>query len=413
MATDARAPGAPGPTPDGKAAYQLSFAGTAIAGAAALIGLINQGRTEPGVATGAPVVVAVLGLLVSGWAVARRPKDSAVLGLAAATALLGYLATPGGWTALRTWSVPPGAWDGIGIMMWVMFLVAGAAAVLLLLPRTLQRVAVSLFVLYHFAGILSAITSPPPTPWLTAQGWVRLFRPHLEFCYVNNAYQFYSPQPGPANILWFCIKGEDGQAVWLKIPRRSEVLDPLGVEYFRRLSLTERANQNVMLPTGPPEEMQVRRLGLREIYPPHPEFPLYQQYRMPNEHSRQIIASYARYVASTYGTGREGVPVKSVMVYLVQHRMRSQREFAERLDPFHPTTYLPYFVGEFDAEGTFKSQNDPLLYWVVPILNDPSERDPTDPSLPCPVWRSTAPPEHLRNYVKRHAQVDVDPFAAP
>ena len=47
-------------------------------------------------------------------------------------------------------------------------------------------------------GLANAITSPPATPWLTTQTWVRLFRPHLEFCYVNNAYQFYSPQPGPA-----------------------------------------------------------------------------------------------------------------------------------------------------------------------------------------------------------------------
>ena len=79
------------------------------------------------------------------------------------------------------------------------------------LSPTGQRIAFSLLVLYHFAGIFSAITSPPPTPWLTGQFWARVFRPHLEFSYVNNAYQFYSPQPGPAQVLWFCITGTDGQ----------------------------------------------------------------------------------------------------------------------------------------------------------------------------------------------------------
>ena len=139
--------------------------------------------------TPVPAVVAVnagvAGMLLAGLAVARRPKDSLTLALASATALLAGLATHP-------------EWDSVRLMQWVMAGVAGAVAVLVLLPQTAQRVAVSLFVLYHFAGILSAITSPHPQPWMTAQLWSRVFRPHLEFCYVNNAYQFYSPQPGPA-----------------------------------------------------------------------------------------------------------------------------------------------------------------------------------------------------------------------
>ena len=39
---------------------------------------------------------------------------------------------------------------------------AAIAAGLIRAPQTVQRLAVSLFVLYHFCGILSAITSPPP-----------------------------------------------------------------------------------------------------------------------------------------------------------------------------------------------------------------------------------------------------------
>src|SRR5262249_10838679 len=144
-----------------------------------------------------------------------------------------------------------------------------------------------LFVLYHFCGILSAITSPDPMPWLTAQLWTRVFRPHLEFCYVNNAYQFYSPQPGPAQVLWFCITDEENNQHWLKIPRRDEVLDPLGVESFRRLPLTERANQNVPTPLGPPRELLDLRRSYLEIIPWHPELLDLQQFRMPNEHGRQ------------------------------------------------------------------------------------------------------------------------------
>jgi hypothetical protein len=321
-------------------------------------------------------VLGVLGMLVAGFAIMRRPRDSAVLLAAALTAGCAGLATHPNW-------------DSVRLMQWVMAGVALAVALILLLPPTGQRVAVSLALLFHFAGILSAITSPAPTPWLTAQLWARVFRPHLEFCYVNNAYQFYSPQPGPAQVLWFCIVGTDDQQRWLKIPRRSEMLDPLAVEYFRRLSLTERANQNLALPTGPPEAVfQQRRAVVHEI-PLQPELWPARQYRAPNEHARQLLAGYARHVAREIGSGRPGVAVRSVKVYLTQHRMLTQKEFAQGKDPYDKDTYWPFFVGEFTPDGELNNPYDPLLYWIVPIIKTPEGE--------------------YKNYVTVHA--GSDPFA--
>ena len=65
---------------------------------------------------------------------------------------------------------------------------------------------------FHFAGILSAITSPPPTPPVTDQYWRRVAREYLMFAYMNNAYQFYSPDPGPACELWVCFEYDTGNA---------------------------------------------------------------------------------------------------------------------------------------------------------------------------------------------------------
>src|SRR4051794_35115868 len=198
MAIDTRAPAPFGASTDGRSVYRLAGTGVAIGAVALVFGLVGADAV-PRAALAAPdaretpflaiagAMLAVVGLLVAGAAAARRPKDSAVLGLAAAAAALAFFATHKEWDAIR-------------IMMIVMAWVAAVAAVLVRLPQTAQRVAVSVLVLFHFAGILTAITSPPETPWLTAQLWARIFRPHLEFCYVNNAYQFYSPQPGPANV---------------------------------------------------------------------------------------------------------------------------------------------------------------------------------------------------------------------
>lgn len=385
MASAARPPGVLGLSPELWCVYRHGLIGTAFAAVAAAARLVAGGELTLDVVA---AITAVVGMLTTGTAVARRPKDSAVLAIGSATALLAYFATHPQWDAIR-------------VMMGVMAAVAAVAAVMLRLSQTVQRVAISLFVLYHFCGILSAITSPHPMPWLTAQLWARLFRPWLEFCYVNNAYQFYSPQPGPAQVLWFCITGEDNESHWLKIPRRDEVLDPLGVEYFRRLSLTERANQNVPTPLGPPEEMFLSRKSYSQLIPFHPELLEIQQFRMPNEHARQILASYAKHVADTFGTGRPGVSVKAIKVYLTQHRMLSQKEFAERMDPFDPTTYVPFFVGEFDAEGNLTNPYDPMLYWIVPIVRGPNHKSgpPGSPGL------------DVRNYVTVHAS--SDPFEEP
>src|SRR5262249_51727018 len=32
---------------------------------------------------------------------------------------------------------------------------------------------------------------PSPSPWLSTQIWTRIYRPYLEFLYLNNAYHFY------------------------------------------------------------------------------------------------------------------------------------------------------------------------------------------------------------------------------
>ncbi len=355
MAIDARAPERTGPADDGGRALRLAQAGAGVAAAAALVGWSLRSSTAVALTA---VVLGILGMLIAGLAVARRPTDSWVLLCAAAAALFAAFATHPDW-------------DSVRLMQWVMAGVAAAVALLLVLPKTARRVVVSLAILYHFAGVLSAITSPHPTPWMTAQLWARVFRPHLEFCYVNNAYQFYSPQPGPAQILWFAIAGEDDQVRWLKMPRRSELLDPLAVEYYRRLSLTERANQNLALPTGPPAEALLLRQGVIDQFPPIPDLPTVAQYRVPNEHARHLLSSYAQYVANVLGSGRPGVAVRSVKIYLTQHRMLNQKEFADGKDPYDQDTYWPFFVGEFDAAGRLLDPYNPLLYWIVPIVKQP------------------------------------------
>jgi hypothetical protein len=375
----------------GRAAYKTSVYGLAVAAVGAGLGLAVKDQPDTWMANAA-AITGVVGMLIAGYAISHRPSDSVTLGLAAITAFFaGFLATNP-------------AWDSIRLMQLVMAGVAVACALILQLGPTGRRVAFTVLVLLHFTGIMTAVTSPAPQPFLTGWLWTHFFRWHLEFSYVNNAYQFYSPQPGPAQILWFCITGEDNVPRWYKTPQKGEMLDPLGIEYYRRLSLTERGHQ--ILPALPNEEIKLRRRQADAI-PFHPLSVPEAQYHPLTEHGKHIIQGYARHVGKVLGTGRyypdgRPVPVKSVMVYLTQHNMLTQLDYQNKRDPYGPDTYLPFFVGRFDGEG--RSALTPLdrglLYWLEPILKVPdgdvkdyvivhAESDPFDVNLE---WRQEPKP---------------------
>src|SRR5262249_51406139 len=99
-----------------------------------------------------PLPLIFAGLLITGAAVALRPQSPFLLVGAAFSA---YLAR----AALE--------WDSIRLLIAVLIAIALVAAVLLLPPRLVRQTIVILLVLFHFGGILSAVSSVPPNPWLS------------------------------------------------------------------------------------------------------------------------------------------------------------------------------------------------------------------------------------------------------
>src|SRR5436190_972320 len=98
MTTDMRGP-LDGPSPaDVGLGRRVAFIGVAMAGTAALIGFAL--RAVPAAAIVA-VNLGVLGMIVAGFGIARRPKDSLTLLTGSATALLASLATHPDWDSIR------------------------------------------------------------------------------------------------------------------------------------------------------------------------------------------------------------------------------------------------------------------------------------------------------------------------
>src|SRR5207244_5959125 len=125
---------------------------------------------------------------------------------------------------------------------------AAIAAVLMAVPQTYRRVGVSLLVLFHFGGILVAVTNAPAgkVAWLDQAASVYVYRPYVRFIYMTDPYHYYSPDPGSSRLLWFCISYQNGERRWSKIPRNPEDrIDPAGLTYHRRWVLAGKTDFTV------------------------------------------------------------------------------------------------------------------------------------------------------------------------
>jgi hypothetical protein len=145
------------------------------------------------------------------WKWPNRLESSAMISLGGLGALTGYMAMKPDWVS--------------GHMFYgALFILSLAGTFLVLLPPLGRRIALSLMVLYHFAGMAVCVTSvdPPNSTglYVSKQLWTWAYRPYLQFMYLTNAYHFYSPDPGPPSLFWFAICYDNGDYTWVKLPDR-------------------------------------------------------------------------------------------------------------------------------------------------------------------------------------------------
>lgn len=235
------------PPPDPAAVYRLGLIGLAAAGLAAVLGAIADLALGggPAILGTARLLLIAAGAVIAGVAVAQRP------GLWKAWAILA------GVTILAAVVAVPPHWDSGRLLARLLSFVTVAGTVLVALPVVPRLSLLSAAVLFHFGGILTATTWPEPAPWLTVQSANRVYMPYLTAIYMRNAYHFYSPEPGPASLLHILVKYELDQTdpatgkkkivrEWLVLPdRMAHMKDPLGLSYYRRLSITEAVSRAI------------------------------------------------------------------------------------------------------------------------------------------------------------------------
>ena len=391
------------PPPDSRSTHRIAGVGLAICVLSALLGLIPT--SGPSLLSTVQLLLVAVGTLTLGSAVARR-ADLWPIWLAAAIGgfLVAFLGIPEHWDSAR-------------LLAKVLAGIALVGTIVRLLPIGVSMTLGGVLALFHFGGIFNAVLMPEPSPWLAQQTFSRIYRPYLTFAYLRNAYQFYAPEPGPASLMMVLVTyeldepdpetGEKTESAWLKIPARDRHMkDPLGLAYYRRLSLTEMTvyTQTPGDPATAVEQQEAAKLRKRAAIGSEgtDRIPLapptimadYAQYQVPRQDvARYLFPSYVRHIADEYSApGRKVIRVK---MYRVVHRIVSTELFTQGADPYDPVGYLPFFMGDYDADGKLLDPEDPMLYWLVPIL-----------PKPVPPGESDGP--NYVDYLSKHAGYEVN-----
>jgi hypothetical protein len=342
---------------------------------AGLLGLVSSafGETPPDILTGCRVLLVFVGVVTAGSSISMRPDLWWTWGIGTIASLLAVFGLPN-------------SWDSFQLFFTVVTGVAAAGVAFRLFSPHWRFVLASAILMFHFTGIFMATTAPPSTPWLTEQLFRRAYNPYLQFLYLRNAYHFYSPEPGPASVLVFLLKTETGRidprtgkkeykTEWVISPTRpANVRDPLGLGYYRLLSVNEQTARGSVSLTTPTDqfeksEMYLRRNGMIFKIPYHPIDSLLIQYRLPNSDvARYILPSYASHVILWHTPDKETAAKTTVKVYRLEHRDLAASQLAGGDLPYHPSTYRPFFLGEFDALGNLTDPREVFLYWMIPIV---------------------------------------------
>lgn len=369
-------------------AYKAVYVGLALGGLAMLM---RAAAIEGGFLTFLRMVLMVGGLLAAGLGVWWRlaSADANDFEEQSKTGILVALASG---SVLSAWVALPADADSLHMAALVLWVVSLVAVPLILLPCLARRILLSMFVLFHFGGVLTAVTAVQlpnnaPIPWLPTVIWNNVYRNYLTFGYLNNAYHFYSPEPGPPTLVWFQVVFEDGSTYWKRIVRREDY--PTRQQYQRMLSLTESTNQPGMTSPGKFQVLLRRRLEFTQPAPPlkenssepTPTIPMAEmitpqdQYREPSDLTKMYLQSYAAYMCrTTKHPDKPDLKVKSVRIYRLTHMIINAAQMESGLSPTDPTLFWAYFFGEYEYKPENKFKNPPEPVAVLkgsPYMEDP------------------------------------------
>jgi hypothetical protein len=249
-------------------------------------------------------------------------------------------------------------------------------------PPLFVKLVLSLVILFHLSAILAHVLSGGrPLIMLMAAS---KFRPYLKTMWLDNAYRFYAPDPGPTEVIWYKMVYEDGSTQWTQVPPRREDVY-LRMPYQRHMSISLLASMwNERLMSKPREDINsavsilvnnqpvIRTVltAVGEIY----------------------FRSYARHVARLYAAHPETkAPLAYLECYMVHYLIRSPDEMRRKMDMFDPRKLRIDYISSFTPSGQmanfeqgFKPREADDLFVeltqneIVPLLEANAKKPPAE-----------------------------------
>jgi hypothetical protein len=194
----------------------------------------------------------------------------------------------------------------------------------------------SISAMLHFFGIFLAVVGSsssmvfPPPPLVNSIYESPPAQTYVTGIFMNNAYRFYAPEPGPTTVVWCILKYDDDKSMWYELPRRSRF--PTRAAYQRHLSvsmLLDNDSRSLQLPSNFPPALA--------------QGPI----------SELVLSSYIRHLGKTQAKHPlTGSALSRIGIYRVQHFTPTGDEI--RHQQRHMTDlvyYQPWYMGTFDLHG--------------------------------------------------------------
>lgn len=207
------------------------------------------------------------------------------------------------------------------------------------------KLIVSLIVLFHLSAILSHVLSGGgPFVMRVLSSY---YRPYLKTMWLDNAYRFYAPDPGPTEVIWYHLQYNDGSTRWTQVPRREDFYFRMPFQRHMSIALLGsmmNEQQPVAAKDDPASVASMlvnNRPVMRTVLTPVGEV---------------FFRSYARHVARMEMkhpvTQAELI---SLDCYLIKYLIRSPFDMRSNIDMYDPRMLNIQFVATFSPDGVLSN----------------------------------------------------------
>lgn len=212
-------------------------------------------------------------------------------------------------------------------------------------PSVFIRLIVSLVVFLHLGAIIIyVIGAGGPFVMKQASSWIR---PYLKMMWLDNAYRFYAPNPGPTEVIWYRLQYDDGSTRWTQLPKREDFY--FRMPFQRHMSIALLASMMIEKEAIKPAEdaASVANILVNNSV----------SYKTVLTAAAEVyFRSYARHIARKEARHpTRGSQLVSMDCYMTHYGIRLPYDMRMNMDMYDPRTLQIQFIATYSPDGTMSN----------------------------------------------------------